>query len=70
MTLKLLFTASLFDVQQYGDSVGNKPASFLVVPLVGFSEWCTGGQQLLSKLVIVLRSFFFSKRIKNMSLNK
>ena len=33
MTLKLVFTASLLDVQHYGDSVEEKPASLLVVPL-------------------------------------
>ena len=33
MTLKLVFTAFLFDVQHYRDSVENKPASLLVVPL-------------------------------------
>ena len=33
MTLKLVFTASLLDVQHYWDSVENKPASLLVVPL-------------------------------------
>ena len=33
MTLKLIFTASLLDAQHYGDSVENKPASLLVVPL-------------------------------------
>ena len=33
MTLKLVFTASLLDAQHYGDSVENKPASLLVVPL-------------------------------------
>ena len=32
-TLKLLFTAFLLDAQHYRDSVGNKPASLLVVPL-------------------------------------
>ena len=31
--LKLVFTASLFDVQHLRDSVENKPASLLVVPL-------------------------------------
>ena len=31
--LKLLFTASLLDVQHLRDSVENKPASLLVVPL-------------------------------------
>ena len=33
MTLKLVFTASLLDVQHLRDSVKNKPASLLVVPL-------------------------------------
>ena len=33
MTLKLVFTAFLFDVQHYRDGVENKPASLLVVPL-------------------------------------
>ena len=33
MTLKLVFTASLLDVQHQRDSVENKPASLLVVPL-------------------------------------
>ena len=33
MTLKLVFTASLLDAQHSRDSVGNKPASLLVVPL-------------------------------------
>ena len=33
MTLKLVFTASLLDVQHQRDSVKNKPASILVVPL-------------------------------------
>ena len=33
MTLKLVFTASLLDAQQQWDSVENKPASLLVVPL-------------------------------------
>ena len=33
MTLKLVFTAFLFDVQHYRDSVENKPASLVVVPL-------------------------------------
>ena len=33
MTLKLVFTASLLDAQHYRDSVENKPASSLVVPL-------------------------------------
>ena len=33
MTLKLLFTSSLFDDQHYRDSVENKPATLLVVPL-------------------------------------
>ena len=33
MTVKLLFTASLFVAQHYGDSVDNKPASLLFVPL-------------------------------------
>ena len=33
MTLILVFTASLLDAQQLRDSVKNKPASLLVVPL-------------------------------------
>ena len=33
MTLKLVFTASLLDAQHERDSVENKPASLLVVPL-------------------------------------
>ena len=33
MTVKLVFTASLLDVQHYRDSVENKPTSLLVVPL-------------------------------------
>ena len=33
MTLKLVFTASLLDVQHLRDSVMNKSASLLVVPL-------------------------------------
>ena len=33
MTLKLVFTASLLDAQRYTESVENKPASLLVVPL-------------------------------------
>ena len=33
MTIKLVFTASLLDAQHYRDSVENKPASILVVPL-------------------------------------
>ena len=33
MTLKLVFTASLLDVQYSKDSLENKPASLLVVPL-------------------------------------
>ena len=33
MTLKLLFTASLLNAQHERDSVENKPASLLVVPL-------------------------------------
>ena len=33
MTLNLVFTASLLDAQHYRDSVENKPASLLVVPL-------------------------------------
>ena len=33
MTIKLVFTASLLDVQHYTKSVENKPASLLVVPL-------------------------------------
>ena len=33
MTVKLIFTASLLDARHYRDSVENKPASLLVVPL-------------------------------------
>ena len=33
MTLKLVFTASLLDARHYRDSVKNKPAGLLVVPL-------------------------------------
>ena len=33
LTLKLVFTASLLDDQHQRDSVKNKPASLLVVPL-------------------------------------
>ena len=33
MTLKLAFTVSLLDAQHSRDSVENKPASLLVVPL-------------------------------------
>ena len=33
MTLKLVFTVSLLDAQHLRDSVENKPASSLVVPL-------------------------------------
>ena len=33
MTLKLAFTASLFDAQHYRDSVENKLASLVVVPM-------------------------------------
>ena len=33
MTFKLVFTASLLDAQNYRDSVKNKPASSLAVPL-------------------------------------
>ena len=33
MTLKLVFTASLFDHQHKWYSVNNKPASLLVLPL-------------------------------------
>ena len=33
MTLKLVFTASLLDAQHQRNSVDNKPASLLVVPL-------------------------------------
>ena len=33
MTLKLVFTASLLDAQHQKDSVENKPASLLIVPL-------------------------------------
>ena len=38
MTLKLLFIASLRDAQHKKDSVENKPASLLVVPL-GFPHF-------------------------------
>ena len=33
MAIKLVFTAFLLDAQHYTDSVENKPASLLVVPL-------------------------------------
>ena len=33
MTFKLVFTASLLDAQHQGDSVKDKPANLLVVPL-------------------------------------
>ena len=33
MTVKLVLTASLLDPQHYRDSVDNKPASLLVVPV-------------------------------------
>ena len=33
MTIKMVFTTSLLDAQHYTDSVENKPASLLVVPL-------------------------------------
>ena len=33
MTSKLVFTASLLDIQHLKDSVKNKPASLVVVPL-------------------------------------
>ena len=33
MTIKLVFTASLLDAEHERDSVKNKPASLLVVPL-------------------------------------
>ena len=58
MTLKLVFAASLLDVQhQIRDSVKNKPASSLVAQLgkalSGIpSSWCD--RQLLSELVIEL----------------
>ena len=39
MTLKLVFTASLLDAQHYRDSVENKPASLLVVPLGKALSW-------------------------------
>ena len=43
---KLLFTASLLDAQHSRDSVRNKPASLLVVPLGKalsgiLSSWCS-----------------------------
>ena len=49
MTLKLVLTASLLDAQHERDSVENKPASSLVVPLEkalsGISpSWC--GRQM------------------------
>ena len=49
MTLKLVFTASLLDAQHYRDSVENKPASILVVPLEKalsriLPSWC--GRQM------------------------
>ena len=47
MTIKLVFTASLLDTQHWRDSVKNKPARLLVVPLgkalTGFPHlwsWC------------------------------
>ena len=45
MIIKMVFTASLLDVQHYTDSVENKPASLLVVPfgnaLSGIPpSWC------------------------------
>ena len=45
ITLKLVFTASLLDDQHYSDSVENKPASLLTVPLGKalngiFPSWC------------------------------
>ena len=47
MTIKLVFTASLLDVQHLRNSVGNKPASLLVVPLGKAlngipPSWCDG----------------------------
>ena len=55
MTLKLVFTASLFDVQHYSDSVVSKPASLLVVPVgKAFSgitlSWC--GRQVIVLYII------------------
>ena len=49
MTQKLVFTGSLLDAPHYKDSVKNKPASLLVVPLgksfCGISlSWC--GRQM------------------------
>ena len=39
MTLKLMFTASLHDVQHGRDSAENKPASLLIVPFgIALSE--------------------------------
>ena len=49
MTLTLVFTAFLLDVQHLRDSVENKPASLLVVPLEKalsgiLPSWC--GRQM------------------------
>ena len=49
MTSKLVFTASLLDAQHLGNSVKNKPASLLAVPLgrafIGIPpSWC--GRQM------------------------
>ena len=65
MSLKLVFTASLLKTQHYRDSVKNKPASLLVVPL-GKALYeippslndQTGGRQPLSELNTALNRFF------------
>ena len=48
MTLKLIFTASLLDAQHQRDSVDNKPASLLAMPLGkalnGITPSCCGKQ--------------------------
>ena len=54
MTLKLVFTVSLLDAQHERDSVENKPASLLSVPLgkalSGIPlSWC--GRQVAGKLL-------------------
>ena len=50
MTLKLVFTASLLDAHHQRDSVKNKPASLLVVPLgkalSGIPPFWCGGQMV------------------------
>ena len=59
MTLILAFTISCLTLN-IRDSVENKPASLLVVPLQnalsGFSilKWLAGGRQLLSQMVVAL----------------